>query len=321
MTCCAALVAVVHALLAMAPAAAQDYPSRNVTVVVPYPAGGGTDLFARAIAQQLSIGFGRQFIVDNRGGASGNIGAEAVARAAPDGLTVLYTASPIALSQALYQHLAFDAERDLKPVTMAVSIPQILAVHPSLPARSVKTFIGLAKSKPGALAYSSGGAGSGGHFAMELFALSTGLRMQHVPYRGAAPALTALLSGEVQAAFLVIPLVAPQLQSGKLRALGISSRRRSAVLPDVPTVQELGVKDFEALQWQGFFLPAKTSPQIVDRLYAGIAKALNVPEMKARAAAEGSEIIGSTPREFAEFFHREVVKYKEVAQRTGMKLD
>ena len=300
---------------------AQDYPSRNVTLVVPYPAGGGTDLFARAIGQELSAKLGKQIIVENRSGASGNIGAEAVVRSAPDGHTLLYTASPIALSQAVYKKLRFDALRDLKPITMAVSIPQVLVVHPALPVKSTKALVALSKSKPGMLTFSSGGVGSAGHFAAELFKLGTGADMRHVPYRGAAPALVALISGETQLAFLVPPVVRPQLEAGKLRALAVTSRKRSALFPNVPSLHELGYANFEALQWHGLFAPAKTPAAIVDMLGEAAKAALASPSVQARFSAEGAEAVGSSPSEFAAFFKAELAKWSEVAKRAGMSLD
>jgi tripartite-type tricarboxylate transporter receptor subunit TctC len=300
---------------------AQDFPSRQITIIVPFPAGGGNDTFARLIGQKLSTAFGRAVIVDNRPGASGNIGAEAVVRSAPDGHTLLYAASPIATSNAFYGKLAFDPQRDLAPVSMTALIPLVLVTHPSLPVRSVKELLALAKSKPGALSYGSGGTGSSGHLATELLKLKTGIDANHVPYRGAAPAQTALLGGEVQFAFLVIPLVRGHLKSGKMRALGISTRTRSSVLPDVPTLQEEGIADYEALQWHGFFAPVKTPLPIVERLHGEIVKALAAPEMKGRFATEGAEIVGSAPKEFATFFQADVTKWTDVLRRSGAKLD
>lgn len=313
-----AVAAAVGLVLAL-PAGAQDFPSKNIALVVPFPAGGGTDLFARAIGSQLSAQYGKQFVVDNRTGASGNIGAEAVVRAAPDGHTLLYTASPLALSRAVYANLAFDAARDLAPITMTVSIPQILVVHPSLPARSVRDLVALSKHKTAELTFSSGGAGSAGHFAMELFKLRTGATMLHIPYRGAAPALTALISGETQAAFLVPPVVQNHVASGRLRPLGISSRKRSAVAPDIPTLEELGVGDFEALQWHGFFAPAKTPDAVVAELHKSISAALRSAEVKKRLASQGAEIVGSSPQAFAAYFAAEIAKWGDVAQRAKMR--
>jgi tripartite-type tricarboxylate transporter receptor subunit TctC len=318
LTCFCALTAV---FVYPATGGAQAFPTKNISLIVPFPAGGGTDLFARAIGTQLTAQYGRQVIIDNRTGASGNIGAEAVVRAAADGHTLLYTASTLALSRAVYSKLNFDAERDLRAITMTVSIPQVLVVHPSLPARDVRQLVALSKQKSGDLTYSSGGGGSAGHFAMELFRLRTGASMLHIPYRGAAPALTALISGEVQLAFLVPPLVQNHLANGKLRALGVSSHKRSAVMPEVPTLEEQGVRDFQALQWHGFFAPAKTPDTIIDELFKGISSALQSTEVKKRLAAQGAELAGSSAQEFAAFFKSELVKWGEVAQRAKMRVN
>lgn len=300
---------------------AQDYPARNVTLVAPFPAGGGTDLFARTIAQELSKQFGRQIIVENRTGASGNIGAEAVVKSDPDGYTLLYTASPIALSKPIYKNLRFDPQRDLRAISMTVSIPLVLVVHRSLPVRNFKELLALAKAKPGELSYSSGGPGSSANYAMELLKLKTGVNIQHVPYRGTAPAVVSLISGETQVSFLVPPVVQPHLESGKLRAIGISSKKRSPIFPNVPTMQEQGAAGFEALQWQGFFAPAKTPDNVIDYLYANISKALKAPGVKSRLASGGADIVGSSPEEFAAFFKSELAKWTEVANRAGMKIN
>ncbi|MFN7087923.1 MAG: tripartite tricarboxylate transporter substrate-binding protein, partial [Burkholderiales bacterium] len=252
----------------------QDFPSRQITIVVPFPAGGGTDTFARAIGQKLAAAFAKPVIVDNRAGATGNIGAEAVARSAPDGHILLYTSSSIALSAVVYSKPAFNPQQDLAPVSMTTSIPFVLVIHPSLPARNVKELLGLARSRPGALNFSSGGTGSALHLPMELFKLRTKTDMHHIPYRGAAPAQIALLTGEVQIAFLVPLLVQAHLKTGRMRALAVSSHARSSILPEVPPLAEIGVADFEALQWHGFFAPVKTASPVVERLHREIVKAL-----------------------------------------------
>ena len=305
-------------LFSSAAALAQNYPAKNITLIVPYPAGGGTDLFARAISQDMGRQFEKQIVIDNRSGASGNIGAEAVARAAPDGYTLLYTASPIAVSKVLSKDIHFDAQRDLRALSMSISIPLFLVVHPSLPVKNVRELIALAKTHPGTLTYSSSGVGASGHFTMELLNAKTALDTRHVPYRGAAPALTAVISGEVQMAFLVPPLIMQHLPNNKLRVLGVSSLKRSAVLPGVSTLQEQGVQGYEALQWHGFFAPATTPDAIVKTLHGAVVKALAKPEMKSRLAAEGADVVGSTPDEFAAYFQREIVKWTDVAKRAGI---
>ena len=311
------LFATTVALLA-ASAAAQSYPLKNITLVVGYPPGGGTDLFARAISQDMGRQFDKQIIVDNRSGAAGNIGTEFVVKAPPDGYTLLYTPSPIAVSKVLSKNLHFDAQRDLRPISMSISIPLVLAVHPSLPVKNVKGLIALAKAKPGTLTYSSSGIGNSGHFTMVLLNASAGIDTRHVPYRGAAPSLTSVISGETQMSFLVPPLVQAHAASGKLHLLAVSSRKRSPVFPDLPTMQEQGVRDYEALQWHGFFAPAATPDAIINTLHSAVVKALARPELKARLVAEGAEIVGSTPVAFAAFFQQEVVKWTEVAKWAGV---
>ncbi|MEA3153071.1 MAG: hypothetical protein QOK44_660 [Betaproteobacteria bacterium] len=297
---------------------AQSYPAKNISLVVPYPAGGGTDLFARVIAQDMGKQFERQIVVDNRSGANGNIGAELVAKAAPDGYTLLYTASPIALSRVLSKNVRFDAQRDLRPISMTISIPLVLAVHPSLPVRNIRELAALAKTKPGALTYSSSGPGASGHVTMELLNSETGIDTRHVPYRGAAPSLTSVIAGETQMAFLVPPLVQPHVGTGKLRLIAVSSRTRSAVFPNVPTVQEQVLRDFEALQWHGFFAPAATPDAVINQLHGAIVKALGSPQVKSRLAAEGASVVGSSPAEFAAFFQKELSKWTAIAKRAGI---
>lgn len=302
-------------------ARAQEYPSRNVTIVVAFAVGGDADIFSRIFAQRLTAAFGRSVIVDNRTGASGNIGAEAVVRAAPDGHTVLYGTSSLAVVPALISKLPFNAERDLAPVSQTVSIPLILVVHPSLPARSVKELVALGRSKPGSLTFSGGSTGALFHLTGERFKHLTKLDAPHIAYKGLGPAQIALLSGEIQFAFLSPPVVRSYVGSGRLRALAIAAGKRSAMLPDVPTFHEAGVKDFEALQWHGFFLPAKTPASIIGRFHSEVVKALAVPEMKERVAAEGAAVVGSSPAELAAFFRSETEKWADVVKRAGIKVE
>jgi tripartite-type tricarboxylate transporter receptor subunit TctC len=312
------LIAAVSVLCVSGSANAQGYPAKNITLVVPYPAGGGTDLFARVISQDIAKQFERQIVIDNRSGANGNIGAELVVKSAPDGYTLLYTASPIAVSRVLSKIVRFDPQRDLRPISMTISIPLVLAVHPSLPASNLKELIALAKSKPGELTFSSSGPGASGHFTMALLNFETGIDTRHVPYRGAAPALTSVLSGETHMAFLVPPLVQTHAATGKLRPIAVSSRTRSSVFPKVPTVQEQGVRDFEALQWHGFFAPAATPEAVIRQLHDAIVKALGSAEVRSRLAAEGANVVGSSPAEFAAFFQKELVKWTAIAKRAGI---
>ena len=300
---------------------AQEFPSRPITIVVPFPPGGGTDIFARAIGHKLSSAFAKPVVVENRTGATGNIGAEAVARSTADGHTLLYTSASIALSSLTYSKPGFEPQRDLAPVSMTVSIPYVLVVHPSVPARQMSDLIELARARPGALNFASGGPGSSLHLAMELLKRMAQIDLHHVPYRGAAPAQTALLGGEVDTAFLVPSLVQGHVKKGSLRALAVSSTARSPMFPEVPTLHEAGISGYEALQWHGFFVPAKTPAPVVDRLYREIVTALAAPEMATRLAAEGASVVGSTPAQFADFLRTEVGKWSEVIRLSGVKFD
>lgn len=299
----------------------QGYPVKSIRVIVPFPAGGGSDTIARVLAQRLSGALGQSVVTDNRAGASGNIAAELAAKAAPDGYTLLFGNSSLAISPAVFDKLPYDPVKDLMPVSMVSSYPFVLVVHPSLPVRSVRELIALAKAIPDALAYSSAGAGTMSHLAMELFRLKTGVKVTHLPYKGAAPAAVGLMAGEAQLAFLVMPVTQVQIKAGRLRGLGVAAKTRSAVIPQVPTMREAGVEGHEALQWNGLFAPAGTPQAILDRLYRETAKAVVVPEVRQRFEAEGAEPIGSTPSEFAAFFRVEAEKWADVAKRSGTKLD
>jgi tripartite-type tricarboxylate transporter receptor subunit TctC len=257
--------------------------------------------------------------VDNRPGAAGTVGNAIVARAAPTGQTLLFTPSNLAMAPAIYKSLPYDTVRDLAPIIMTARIPFVLAVHPALPVRNVKDFLALARAKPGALDYGSSGAGSPPYFAMELLKYTARVDLHHIPYKGAGPILTGLMSGEVQASFLIPPLVMPQVRSGKLRGLAVSTPERSSVLPALPTLREAGVAGFEVTQWHGFFAPAKTPAAIVSRLNAEVAKTLASVEIKQRLAAEGADIAGGTPAELGAFLAAEITVWTDLAQRLGLK--
>lgn len=299
----------------------QEYPARPVRVIVGFPAGGGSDLIARLVAQKLTAALGQTAVVENRPGASANIAAELVAQSAPDGYTLLFGNSSLSISPAVFRKLNYDPVRDLMPISMASSYPFALAVHPSLPVRSVRELVALAKAKPGALDYASAGAGTMSHMAMELMRIKTGINVGHLSYRGAAPASVSLLSGETQLAFLVMPVAAAQIKAGKLRGLGVAAPTRSAAAPQVPTMQEAGVEGHVALQWNGFFAPARTPQRILDRLQREVAKAVHLPDVKQRFEAEGATPAGTTPSEFAAFFRSEAEKWTDVAKRSGTRLD
>lgn len=309
------------ALTMAAGLSAQEYPSRSVRVLVPFPPGGGSDLIARLVSQKLALALGQPAVVENRAGASGNIAAEIVARAPADGYTLLFGNSSLSISPAVYQKLNYSPTRDLVAISMASSYPFALTVHPSLPVRTVKELVALAKARPDQLAYSSAGAGTMSHMAMELLRVRTGIKVQHLPYKGAAPASVALISGESQLAFLVMPVAQVQMKAGKLRGLGVAAPARSSAAPDLPTMQEAGVAGHIALQWNGFFAPAKTPPAVIDRLYREVAKAVHLPDVKARFENEGATPAGSSPSEFAAFYRAESEKWADVAKRSGTRLD
>jgi len=302
-------------------ASPQEYPVKPVRLVVGFPAGGGSDLIARLVAQKLSGALGQPAVVENRPGASANIAAELVAKSAPDGYTLLFGNSSLSISPAVFKKLPYDPVRDLMPISMASSYPFALAVHPSLPVRSVRELVALAKAKPDALDYASAGAGTMSHLAMELMRIKTGIKVGHLSYRGAAPASVSLLSGETQFAFLVMPVAAPQIKAGKLRGLGVAAPTRSAAVPEMPTMREAGVAGHEAVQWNGLFAPARTPQAVLDRLHREVAKAVHLPDVKQRFEAEGATPAGTTPAEFTTFFRSEAEKWADVAKRSGTKLD
>ncbi|MBX3649849.1 MAG: tripartite tricarboxylate transporter substrate binding protein [Burkholderiales bacterium] len=313
--------AVIAIAAGAAPAAAQEFPSRAVRMVLPFPAGGGSDLVARIIAQKYSQQLGQQVIVDNRAGASGNIAADIVAKAPGDGYTVFFANSSIAISPAIYKKLSFDPVRDFAAISMASSYPFALVAHPALPVKTVKDLVALAKSKPNSLDYSSAGTGTMSHMAMEMLRVKTGTRITHLPYKGAAPASVALLTGESQVAFVVMPVAAPHVRNNRLRGLAVADKVRSAVAPELPTMIEAGVKDHIALQWNGLLAPAKTPQAVQDKLYREWVVAVKSPEVVQRIRAEGAEPSGNTPAEFSAFFRSELAKWADVAKQSGTTVD
>ena len=299
----------------------QEYPTRTVRLIVGFPAGGGSDIIARLVAQKLTGALGQPVVVENRPGASANIAADLVAKAAPDGHSLLFGNSSLSISPAVFSKLSYDPVRDLMPISMASSYPFALTVHPSLPVRNVKELVALAKSKPGELAYASAGGGTMSHMATELLRVKAGIRMQHLPYKGAAPASVSLISGETQLAFLVMPVAAAQMKAGKLRLLAVAAPARSTAVPGAPTMREAGVEGHEAVQWNGFFAPARTPQPVIDRLHREVAKTVHLPDVKKRFEAEGATPSGNTPGEFAAFFKVEAVKWADVARKSGTRLD
>ena len=311
------LVILGFALLAPAATYAQAYPVKPVRIIVPFPPGGVTDIFARIVGQKLTGMLGQPFVVDNRGGASGNIGVEIVAKSPSDGYTLLVTSATLAINPGLYPKLPFDVKRDLAPITLIASIPNILCVHPSLPVKSVKELIALAKARPGQLNFASSSSGTTSHLSGELLKAMSGVNITHVPYKGGGPMLTALLSGEVTIGFLTPINAQPQIKAGKLRALAVTSRQRLQIVPNLPTMIEGGLRDFESIQWFGALAPAGTPRDIVARLNNEMAKVLKLPDLRERAEAEGADLVGNAPEAFAAFLDAEINKWAKVIKISG----
>ena len=293
-------------------AAQSDYPSRPVRIIVPSPPSGGTDIVARVLAQHFSNAFRQQFFVENRPGAGNVIGIEAAARAAPDGYTLLVSASTIALNSVLYKKVPYDPVRDFAPITLAATAPNILVVNPKLPIKSLADLIAAAKAQPGKLTYGTPGIGTSPHLCMELFKSMAGVDLQHVPYKGTAAAVMDIIGGQIDAAFATALTAKPLIDAGRLRALAVSGPRRIDTLPSVPPVAEAGVPGYEAMQWYGLLAPAGTPAAVVERVHAEAMVALRSPEMKARLASDGAEPLGTTPAEFGAFIRRELDKWARV---------
>ena len=305
--------------LAAAGAAAQNYPARTVRIVVPYAAGGNTDFTARVIAAKLTDVFGQQVVVENRAGGATNIGTEVVAKAPADGYTLLMGGASNAINMSLYPKLPYDTLRDFAPVSLCVKGANVLALHPSVPARNVKELIALAKTMPGKLNYASSGLGSSNQMAGELFKLMAGVNIVHVPYKGNSPALTDTIGGQVEMIFSGVPLLVPHIQAGRIRAIGIGSLKRFAALPDVPTIAESGLKGYEATTWFGLLAPVKVPKEIVVRLNAEVGKILASADVRDRFMNEGVEPIGGSTESFGGFIRDEISKYAKVIQAAGLK--
>jgi tripartite-type tricarboxylate transporter receptor subunit TctC len=308
------------ALLALPRVArAQAFPQRPVILVSPWPAGGSNDTFSRLIGARIAPALGQPVVIENRPGATGTIGVGQVARAAPDGHTLVMGSSPThATAQAIYPNLPYDPVRDFAPVTMVATVSNVLVVNPSVPARTVQDLIALAKQRPGALSFSSAGNGSSQHLSAEMFKVMTGVDMLHVPYRGAAPAIADILAGNVQLGFHNMPDVVGGVADGRLRALGVTGERRSAALPNVPTIAESGVPGYSAQVWFGVFAPAGTPRPIVDRLHAEISRAITDPEIKTKLDALGNEVSGLGPDDFGAFVRSEVTRWAEIARKANV---
>jgi tripartite-type tricarboxylate transporter receptor subunit TctC len=302
-------------------AAAQTYPVKPVRVVVSFPPGAGADIVARTVMPRLADTLGQQFVIDNRAGASGNLGAEVAARAAPDGYTLLFTPASVASSQALYQKLGYNLEKDLEPVSLVASAPFVLVVHPSLPVKNVKELIAMAKAKPGQLLYASTGNGGSPHLATELFKLQAKIDIVHIPYKGTPPAVTDLIAGQVSMMFANTLSVLPYINSGRLHALAISSAKRSAAAPTLPTVAESGMPGYESTTWYGFLGPAGLPKEVVARLNAAIVTAVGAKDLRDRYIALGAEPETSTPEAFAARIRNDIPAWANVVKAAGAKAE
>jgi tripartite-type tricarboxylate transporter receptor subunit TctC len=308
-------------LLAAGTAVAQTYPAKPVRWIIPFPPGGAMDVMARALGPKMAESLGQPVVVENRPGAGGVIGSDVVAKAPPDGYTIMIVSIGQAVNPSLYPKLPFDPIKDFEPVTLVGVVPNVLVVHPSVKANSVAELVALAKAQPGKLNYASAGNGTSIHLAGELFAAMAGVDITHVPYKGSGPAVTDLLGGQVNLMFDSITSAKPHIQAGKLRALGVTSQRRSTALPNVPTIAEAGIKGYEVSPWFAVFVPAKTPKAVVDRLHSEITKALKSPDIQERFASIGAEPVGSTPEQLAAHLERETARWSKIIRERDIKSD
>jgi tripartite-type tricarboxylate transporter receptor subunit TctC len=306
-------------MAAASQATAQTYPDRPVTLVVPYPAGGGNDVLARIVAEKMAIALGGTIVVDNRGGAGGTVATRQVAKSPPDGYTLLIATSSLAINPSLYPNVGYDPRKDFAPIGLLASSSNVALVHPSVPANSIAELIALAKAKPGALNFASTGSGSSVHLAAELFARMAGIKLTHVPYRGSGPALTDLLGGHVQIMFATLPPSIGLVRDGKVRALGTTGPKRTSAFPDLPTIAEAGVPGYEAVLHYGLVASAGTPRPIVDKLNAALRTALADEGLRERLAKEGAETLPSTPEAYAADIDQEEIKWSKILQDAGAK--
>ena len=302
-------------------AQAQSWPARPVRMILAFPPGGPTDIVSRVLAQKLSEQLGQQVLVDNKPGAGGNIGAELAARAPNDGYTIFYNTSAIVINPALYGKAGYDTLKDFVPVVLTAAIPLVLVLHPAVPAKTMKEFVALAKSKPGQINYSSSGSGTITHLASAMLSAQMGLDTQHVPYKGSAPGLVDLAAGQTQFMTDTINTALPYIKDGRLRAIAVTSARRSTVLPDLPTFRESGLPGFDAAAWQGVVVPAGTPPDIVNRLNAEINKALQDPGVRARLSGQGADVLGGTPADYGAYIRAEMPRWARAIKDSGAKAE
>ena len=316
---CIAVAATAHAQPAGKPGGV--YPSKPVRLIVPFAPGGSNDIMARITAQKFTETFGQQVIVDNRAGASGIVGTDIAAKAPPDGYTLLMMSLTLTVNPSLYKKLPYNTEKDLAPVTLVASAPLMLVVHPSLPAKSVNELIGFAKANPGKLNFGSGGPGTTPHLAGEMLKMMAKVQMTHVPYKGGGPALADLVGGQIQLMLENIPSTLPHVKAGRLRALAVSGLKRSPLVPDLPTLDEAGLKGYEIVGWNGLFVPSGTPQSIIAYLHGLTVKALAQPDVKERLATLGAEGVGNTPEQFRGFLKAEIVKWARVVKEAGLKVE
>ena len=319
-----ALLAAAMAWLALNASAqgAATYPTKPIKIVVPFPPAGATDILARAIGAELQKAFGQTVFIENKAGAGGNPGADMVAKSPPDGYTlVMATVGTHGINMSLYSKMPYDAVKDFEPITLVAGVPNLLVVHPSVAAKNVAELTALAKAQPGKLNVASSGNGTSIHMAAELYKLMAGVDILHVPYKGSSFALTDLLGGQVQLMFDNMPSALPHVKAGKLRALAVTSPKRSSALPDIPTMDEEGLKGFDATSWFGLLAPAGTPKDIIAKLNAAAVKALATPEMRERLASQGAEAVGNTPEQFGAFIKAEIEKWAKIVKASGARVD
>ena len=308
-------------LLAVSVAGAQEYPWKPIKIIVPFAVGGGADMIARLVGQKLGESLGQPVVVENRAGAGGNIGAELVAKAAPDGYTLLMASSAFVINPSLYSKVPYDPIKDFKPITQPALLPNILVVNPSVPAKSVPELVAYAKAQAGKLSYASAGAGTGTHLAGELFKLQSGVDMVHVPYKGGGAVINDLVGGQVSLTFATLPSVIQFVQNGRLRALAMTTKARWPGLPNVPTLAQSGLPDFEISTWIGLLAPAKTPDEVVNKLHREVVRIIQLPEVRDQFDKLGMVPVGDTPAQFAEHIRTELPKYERLIKASGAKID
>ena len=321
-TCCSRLALLLVPLAVFGgPAVAQTYPTKPIRVIVPFAPGGATDIVARMLAPRLSENLGQSVVVENRGGGGTTIGMQLVVKAPPDGYTLGVATLTFALNPSLVAKLPYSTEKDFMPVSLISQTPFVMSLHPSVPAKSVKELIVLAKARPGALNFSSSGIGSASQMAVELFKYMTGTDMVHVPYTGGGPALVSVLSGEVSIFTTSIPAGLPHFKAGKLKPLGVTSAKRDPILPNTPSIAEAGLAGYELLEYQGFVVPAGTPRSVIDRLHRGVVESLAAPDLRERFTTTGAHVVGSNPEEFATYIRTQISRWAKVIQATGIRID